>query len=44
MTLRKEDAVADLMGFYMGKNTTERQNFIIGNLKIEEDAVNEEGM
>ena len=44
VTLRKEDAVADLMGFYMGKNTTERQNFIIGNLKIEEDAVNEEGM
>ena len=41
VTLRKEDAVADLMGFYMGKNTTERQNFIIGNLKIEEDAVNE---
>ena len=41
VTLRKEDAVADLMGFYMGKNTAERQNFIIGNLKIEEDAVNE---
>ena len=39
VTLRKEDAVADLMGFYMGKNTAERQNFIIGNLKIEEDAV-----
>ena len=41
VTLRKEDAVADLMGFYMGKNTAERQNFIIGNLKVEEDAVNE---
>ena len=39
VTLRKEDAVADLMGFYMGKNTAERQNFIIGNLKIEEDAL-----
>ena len=39
VTLRKEDAVADLMGFYMGKNTADRQNFIIGNLKIEEDAV-----
>ena len=39
VTLRKEDAVADLMGFYMCKNTAERQNFIIGNLKIEEDAV-----
>ena len=41
VTLRKEDAVADLMGFYMGKNTAERQNFIIGNLKVEEDAVGE---
>ena len=39
VTLRKEDAVADLMGFYMGKNTAERQNFIIGNLRVEEDAV-----
>ncbi len=37
--LRKEDAVADLMRFYMGKNTAERQNFIISNLKVEEDAV-----
>jgi len=41
VTLRKEDAVADLMAFYMGKNTAERQNFIIGNLVVEEDAVNE---
>ncbi|MBO4621037.1 MAG: type IIA DNA topoisomerase subunit B [Paludibacteraceae bacterium] len=39
VTLRKEDAVADLMGFHMGKNTAERQNFIIGNLRVEEDAV-----
>jgi len=39
VSLRKEDAVADLMGFYMGKNTTERQNFIIGNLRVEEDKV-----
>ena len=31
--------MADLMGFYMGKNTTERQNFIIGNLRVEEDKV-----
>ena len=35
--LRKEDAVSDLLGFYMGKNTMERQNFIINNLVIEED-------
>ncbi|MCM1034255.1 MAG: type IIA DNA topoisomerase subunit B [Paludibacter sp.] len=39
VTLRKEDAVADLMEFYMGKNTAERQNFIIENLVVEEDVV-----
>lgn len=39
VTLRKEDAVSDLMEFYMGKNTMERQNFIIDNLVVEEDAV-----
>ena len=38
VTLRKEDTVADLMEFYMGKNTTERQQFIIDNLVVEEDA------
>ncbi len=35
--LRKEDAVGQLLQFYMGKNTNERQNFIIDNLRIEED-------
>lgn len=35
--LRKEDAVSDLLAFYMGKNTAERQNFIINNLVVEED-------
>ena len=39
VSLRKEDAVNDLLEYYMGKNTTERQNFIIDNLVIEEDAV-----
>lgn len=38
--LRKEDAVNDLLEFYMGKNTSERQDFIIENLVVEEDAVN----
>ncbi len=33
--LRKEDAVKDLLAFYMGKNTPERQEFIIENLKID---------
>ena len=37
VTLKKEDAVADLLSFYMGKNTPERQNFIIENLVVEED-------
>lgn len=37
VTLRKEDAVSDLLAFYMGKNTSERQNFIIENLVVEED-------
>jgi topoisomerase-4 subunit B len=35
--LRKEDAVAGLLEFYMGNNTSERQNFIIDNLVVEED-------
>lgn len=38
VTLRKEDAVAELLEFYMGKNTVERQNFIIDNLVIEDDS------
>ena len=37
VTLRKTDAVKELLEFYMGKNTMERQNFIIDNLVIEED-------
>jgi len=35
--LRKEDAVGDMLSFYMGKNTPERQDFIINNLNIEVD-------
>ena len=41
VTLRKDDAVADLLAFYMGNNTPERQNFIIDNLVVEEDKVEE---
>ena len=37
VTLRKEDAVGELLNFYMGKNTSERQNFIIDTLVVEED-------
>lgn len=35
--LRRETSVADTLRFYMGKNTPERQVFIIDNLRIEED-------
>ena len=37
VSLRNEDLVKDLLEFYMGKNTMERQNFIIQNLVIEDD-------
>lgn len=37
VSLRKEDGVADLLAFYMGKNTMDRQNFIINNLVVEDD-------
>ncbi len=37
--MTKDDQIHDLMEFYMGKNTFERQNFIVNNLRIEEDLV-----
>jgi topoisomerase-4 subunit B len=37
VSLRKEDGVNQLLEFYMGKNTPDRQNFIIENLVIEDD-------
>ncbi|MBN2611668.1 MAG: type IIA DNA topoisomerase subunit B [Bacteroidales bacterium] len=37
--LKKEDSVTKLLPFYMGKNTSERQEFIIENLRVEEDLV-----
>jgi len=37
--LTKDDPIHDLLEFYMGKNTYERQGFIIDNLRIEEDLV-----
>ena len=40
--LRKDDLVKELLEFYMGKNTMERQNFIIENLVVEEDITKEE--
>ena len=42
VTLHKTDQVHKLLQYYMGKNTPERQNFIIDNLVIEEDRPEEE--
>ena len=39
--LTKGDPISDMLEFYMGKNTQERQDFIIDNLKIEEDLIEE---
>jgi len=39
--LKKEDMVADMLAFYMGKNSPDRQEFIIENLKVEDDVVEE---
>jgi topoisomerase-4 subunit B len=39
VSLNRSDAVSDLLAFYMGKNTPERQNFIIDNLRVEEDLI-----
>ena len=41
VTLHKTDQVQKLLEYYMGKNTMERQNFIIDNLVIEEDRAEE---
>lgn len=37
--LTKDDPVHDLLEFYMGKNTIDRQGFIVNNLRIEEDMI-----
>jgi topoisomerase IV subunit B len=42
VTLHKTDQVQKLLEYYMGKNTPQRQNFIIDNLVIEEDIPEEE--
>ena len=42
VSLHKSDQVAELLEYYMGKNTMERQNFIIDNLVIEEDRPDDE--
>ena len=39
--LQKKTSIKNLLSFYMGKNTGERQDFIIDNLKVEKDLVEE---
>ncbi|MFR9649108.1 MAG: toprim domain-containing protein [Rikenellaceae bacterium] len=40
--MTKDDPIHDMLEFYMGKNSLERQTFIIGNLRVEEDIVEED--
>lgn len=44
MSLQKTDDVENLLSFYMGKNSMERQNFIIDNLVVEQDILDDESM
>ena len=37
VTMKKEDSVKEMLNFYMGKNTPDRQEFIIDNLEVVED-------
>lgn len=37
VVMRKEDNIKELLDFYMGKNTVDRQDFIVNNLEVEED-------
>ena len=39
--LQRKSSIKEIMSFYMGKNTPERQTFIIDNLRVEEDVVEE---
>ena len=39
--LSKEQSIEEILTFYMGKNTPDRQSFIIDNLKIEEEVPEE---
>ncbi len=40
--MTKDDPITDMLEFYMGKNSFERQGFIINNLRVEEDIVEAE--
>lgn len=40
--LTKDDPIHDMLEFYMGKNSYDRQGFIIDNLRVEEDIVEQD--
>ena len=40
--LKQDTSIQKLLEYYMGKNTPDRQSFIIDNLRIEQDLVKEE--
>lgn len=42
--ITRDASVHELLEFYMGKNTPSRQDFIIGNLKVEKDLVEQQGI
>lgn len=42
--MKKEMSINDILSFYMGKNTPDRQNFIIDNLRVEADLIEEENI
>ncbi|MDW7694950.1 DNA topoisomerase IV subunit B [Flammeovirgaceae bacterium SG7u.111] len=42
LILSKETSIKSLLSYYMGKNTPDRQNFIIDNLRVEKDLVEDE--
>ena len=37
-------SIEEMLSFYMGKNTPDRQEFIINNLKVELDVIEEEAI
>lgn len=39
VVMRKEDSIKELLDFYMGKNTPDRQEFIVSNLEVEDDVL-----
>jgi topoisomerase-4 subunit B len=43
LVLKEKTSIQKLLSYYMGKNTPERQQFIINNLRVEKDIIKENG-